>query len=275
MEAPEPSRHATPIPSLGRRAVIVVIGVVFALHTALVTIWIQPPNPFRDAVGPKNVYSYINNDVFPFEQSWSVFAPTPRRGGENVKIRAYYGTPGETDTRVTEWFDITADEDKRIKFLVNPSRFHSATRRLGGNINSTVSQFNEKQQLIIGGTLITSPRSKLAKLLKQANTKGLVGLANINQYLDNDDMLTRYGTMYANARWGKGVTAVEFQVGHRSVPNYTKRNTENFLDVPFTYYRIGIRKAMPGNADAQAAFDGYVHKAPETTKSSKSTKAGE
>ena len=254
---------------------IVVIGVVFALHTALVTIWIQPPNPFRDAVGPKNVYSYINNDVFPFEQSWSVFAPTPRRGGENVKIRAYYGTPGETDTRVTEWFDITADEDKRIKFLVNPSRFHSATRRLGGNINSTVSQFNEKQQLIIGGTLITSPRSKLAKLLKQANTKGLVGLANINQYLDNDDMLTRYGTMYANARWGKGVTAVEFQVGHRSVPNYTKRNAENFLDVPFTYYRIGIRKAMPGNADAQAAFDGYVHKAPETTKSSKSTKAGE
>ena len=98
--------------------------------------------------------------------------------------------------------------------------------------------------------------------------------ANIQQYIDNDNMLTRFGTMYATARWGKGVTAVEFQVGHRSVPNFTKRNEINFLDVPFTYYRVGIRKAMPGNADAQAAFDGYVKKAP-APKSTKSSKDGE
>jgi hypothetical protein len=271
VEEPKASRHATPIPTIGRRLWIVVIGVVFAIHTALITIWIQPANPFRDAVGGPNLNSYINNDIFPFEQSWSVFAPTPRRGGENVKIRAYYGTPGSEGGRVTEWFDITGDEDQRIKYLVNPSRFHSATRRLGGNINSTVGQFNKQQRAIVGANVFTSPRSKLKKLLEQANTKGVVGQANINQYVDNDEMLTRYGTMYATARWGKGVTAVEFQVGHRSVPNFSKRNDENFLDVPFTYYRVGIRKAMPGNADAQAAFDGYVHKAPAT----KSTKDGE
>jgi hypothetical protein len=266
VEEPKPSRHATAIPSIGRRLWIVLVGVIFAVHTALITIWIQPPNPFRDAVGNENLYRYINNEFFPFEQSWSVFAPTPRRGGENVKVRAYYGTPGEKDTRVTEWYDITADEDQRIKYLVNPSRFHSATRRLGGNINSTVGQFNKQQRNLITGSLITSPRSKLKGLLDRYNTKGLPGRANIAQYIDNDEMLTRFGTMYATARWGKGVTAVEFQVGHRSVPNYSKRNDENFLDVPFTYYRVGIRKAMPGNADAQAAFDGYVRKAPKTTK---------
>jgi hypothetical protein len=271
VEEPKASRHATPIPSIGRRLVIVVIGVVFAVHTFLVTLWVMPPNPFRDAVGGENLHTYINNDVFPFEQSWSVFAPTPRRGGENVKIRAYYGEPGSKNGRVTEWFDITGDEDKRIKYLVNPSRFHSATRRLGGNINSTVGQFNEQQRLVIAGALYTSPRSELAKLLVRYNTKGLVGNANIGQYLDNDVMLTRYGTMYATARWGKGVSAVEFQVGHRSVPNFSKRNDINFLDVPFTYYRVGIRKAIPGNADAQAAFDGYVHKAP----AAKSSKDGE
>lgn len=246
--------------------VIVTIGVIFAVHTFLVTLWVMPPNPFRDAVGGKNLHTYINNEVFPFEQSWSVFAPIPRRGGENVKLRAYYGTPGEEDTRVTEWFDITADEDQRIKYLVNPSRFHSATRRLGGNVNSTVGQFNEQQRLLIARPLFTSPRKELARLLVRFNTKGLVGKGNIDQYLDNDEMLTRYGTMYANARWGKGVTAVEFQVGHRSVPNFSKRHEVKFLDVPFTYYRVGIRKAMPGNADAQAAFDGYVRKAPKSTK---------
>lgn len=271
MEDPKASPHATTIPPIGRRLVIVAIGVVFAVHTFLVTLWVMPQNPYWDAVGRENLSEYINNDVFPFEQSWSVFAPTPRRGGENVKVRAYYGTPGEDDTRVTNWFDITADEDQRIKYLVNPSRFHSATRRLGGNINSTVGQFNEQQRLVIGGILLTSPRSELEKLLLRYNTKGLAGRSAIKQYLDNDEMLTRYGTMYANARWGKGVTAVEFQVGHRSVPNFSKRHEINFLDVPFTYYRVGIRKAMPGNADAQAAFDGYVRKAPAP----KSEKGGE
>jgi hypothetical protein len=271
VEQPQALPHAIPIPSIGRRLVIVAIGVVFAVHTFLVTLWVMPRNPYWDAVGNDNLSEYINNDYFPFEQSWSVFAPVPRRGGENVKVRAYYGKPDEPDTRVTEWFDITGDEDKRIKYLVNPSRFHSATRRLGGNINSTVGQFNDKQRLLIAGALYTSPRSKLGDLLKQSNTKGLAGQVNIDQYIDNDEMLTRFGTMYATARWGKGVTAVEFQVGHRSVPNYTKRNKVNFLDVPFTYYRVGIRRAMPGNADAQAAFDGYVHKAP----AAKSTKDGE
>ncbi len=262
------------MPSIGRRVVIIGFGVVLAIHTALITIWIQPNNPFRDAVGGEHLSTYINNNVFPFEQSWSVFAPTPRRGGENVKVRAYYGKPGGKDTRVTEWYDITADEDQRIKYLVNPSRFHSATRRLGGNINSTVGQFNERQRLLVSRPVYTSPRSALTKLLVKFNTKGLVGQANIKQYIDNDEMLTRYGTMYATARWGKGVTAVEFQVGHRSVPNFSKRNEVDFLDVPFTYYRVGIRKAMPGNADAQAAFDGYVNKAP-ATKSENSSKDGE
>lgn len=265
MEEPKASPHATAMPSIGRRVVVIVIGLIFAAHTFMVTLWVMPQNPFWDAIGGRETLNgYINNPVFPVEQSWSVFAPTPRRGGENVKLRAYYGTPGDEGTRVTDWFDITADEDQRIKYLVNPSRFHSATRRLGGNVNSTVGQFNDKQRLLVAGHLFTSPRSKLKELLLQANTKGLLGQANINQYIDNDEMLTRYGTMYANARWGKGVTAVEFQVGHRSVPNFTKRHDVKFLDVPFTYYNIGIRKAMPGNADAQAAFDGYVRKAPST-----------
>jgi hypothetical protein len=266
VEEPKASPHAIAVPSIGRRLVIVVIGVVFAVHTFLVTLWVMPRNPYWDAVGNENLSAYINNDYFPFEQSWSVFAPTPRRGGENVKVRAYYGKPGSKNGRVTKWFDVTGDEDQRIKYLVNPSRFHSATRRLGGNINSTVSQFTEKQRLVVAANFFTTPRTKLPELLVQGNTKGLVGNANINQYIQNDEMLTRYGTMYATARWGKGVTAVEFLVGHRSVPNFSKRNDIKFLDVPFTYYHLGMRKAMPGNADAQAAFDAYVQKAKSSTK---------
>jgi hypothetical protein len=194
-----------------------------------------------------------------------VFAPVPRRGGESIKVRAYIGKPGGKNSRVTEWYDITANEDKRIKYLVNPSRFHSATRRLGGNINSAFVGLTIAQRKLIAADFITTPRSELVKTLLALNTKGAVGRANVEKYLQNDEMLTRFGSMYATARWGKGVTDVEFLVGHRTVPNFALRNKVDFLDVPFDFNAVGVRKAIPGNSDAQAAFDAYVEKAPKTS----------
>jgi hypothetical protein len=259
VEKPVPSPHATAIPSASRRTVVFVIAVVLAVHSFLVMLWVMPVNPIRDAVGQERLAAYINPY---FEQSWSVFAPVPRRGGESIKVRAYIGEPGSKTGKLTDWYDITADEDQRIKYLDNPSRFHSATRRLGGNINSVVAEYNATQQRIVAANFVETPRSEMAKLLVKANTQGATGAYNNEKYVENDEMVTRFGTMYATARWGKGVTMVQFLIGHRTVPNYTKRKDINFLDVPFTYYKIGWRKAMPGNADAQSAFDDYVVKAP-------------
>lgn len=259
MDKLEPSPHATAIPRVSRRSAILVLVVLAAFHSLLVMLWVMPENPFRDAVGNQRLASYINPY---FEQSWSVFAPTPRRGGENVIIRGYIGKPFSHTGKVTPWYDVTADEDARIKYLANPSRFHSATRRLGGNINSSMAQFNATQQQLVAANFVKTPRSRLGELLNQTNKVGAAGQVNTIGYLNNDEMLTRFGTMYARARWGKGVTMVEFRVGHRSVPNFSVRNEVDFRDVPFSYYLIGWRIAMPGNADAQNAFDGYVKKAP-------------
>ena len=85
-----------------------------------------------------------------------------------------------------------------------------------------------------------------------------------DDYVDLDEMLTRFGTMYAVARWGDGVTMVQIKIGHRRVPAFANRARADFLDVPFTYRTIGWRKAVRGDADAQAAFDGYVERAPKT-----------
>lgn len=255
----EHSPHATSIPSVSRRSIILGLLFLAAVHSFLVMLWVMPTNPFRDAVGAQNLSNYINPY---FEQSWSVFAPVPRRGGENVVIRAYIGDITKLDGKLTPWYDVTTDEDSRTKYLVNPSRFHSATRRLGGNINSAIGGFNNVQRRLVTGNYVVTPLSELGKNLSKANTAGVVGLANVQEYIRNEDMLSRYATMYATARWGKGVTMVQFRVGHRFVPAYAVRNDVNFLDVPFSYYVFGLRKAMPGNADAQAAFDGYVEKAP-------------
>ena len=255
-----PSRHATGLPSAGRKGIVWGLVLVAAIHSFLIMLWVMPVNPIRDAVGQERLARYINNDIFAFEQSWSVFAPTPRRGGENVVVRALIGEPGKG--KLTNWYDITADEDARIKYLVNPSRIHSATRRLGGNINSSMPKLTEQQRLMTRGNYTeTDPKVLYNRMAKLTPTPA--GKANVYGYSSNDEMLRRYLTMYATARWGEGVSMIQYRVGHRSVPNYTKRKDVNFLDVPFTYYTFGFRKPIPASGDAQAAFDRYVTKAPE------------
>lgn len=260
MTRPGASRHATSIPSASRRAVILVVAALLAVHSLLVVLWVMPSNPLRDAVGDERVSSYINNDYVSFEQAWSIFAPVPRRADENVKVRATLGRP--EDGRRTTWFDITADEDRRIEHLVNPSRIHSATHRLGGGINATVRQLNPGQRRIVAARASSSTSEDLRRRLVEASTAGPVGLEDIDRYLLNEEMLVRFGTMYAVARWGDDVSAVEFKVGHRSVPTFDHRHDLHVGEVPFTYSMVGQRAATRPGTDAQRAFDAYVARAP-------------
>ena len=262
MADPAPSRHATELPSVGRKGLVWAIAFVAAIHSFLVMLWVMPANPIREAVGSERVASYINNDYFPFEQSWSVFAPTPRRGGENVVVRAFIGDPKSGEGKLTKWHDVTTEEDARIKYLVNPSRIHSATRRLGGNINASMPKLNARQQLLTRGNYVeTSPQVLYDRMVKLNPTP--VGKANVAGFEQNDMMMTRFLTMYATARWGEGVSMIQYRVGHRSVPNYSKRKEVDYLDVPFTYYTFGFRRAIHAPGDAQEAFDRYVPDAPK------------
>lgn len=257
-----PTRHATQLPPGRSRAAVWSIALLAALHSFLIMLWVMPVNPIRDAVGQERLARYINNDLFPFEQSWSVFAPTPRRGGENVVIRAFIGDPTKGTGKITNWFDITTDEDARIKYLVNPSRIHSATRRLGGNINSSIPKLTKSQRLLLRGNYVETSPTVLYKRLIELNPTP-AGRSGVQGYAQNEEMVLRFATMYATARWGEGVSMIQYRVGHRSVPNYTKRRDTNFLDVPFSYYTFGFRRAIAApSKDAQAAFDRYVEKAP-------------
>ena len=218
------------------------IAVVAVVHSILVMVWVMPTNPIRDAIGPDRVARYINNGIVPFEQSWSVFAPTPRRGGENVQVRAYDGETGTT----TDRYDITADEDERIRHLPNPSRIHTVTRRLSGGANEHLADLSTAQIDVISSD--TPTRREMVRRLP-------------DDYVELEEMLTRFGTMYAIARWGDGVTMVQIKVGHRRVPDFAKRHRVDYLDVPFTYRTLGWRTALRGDAGAQAAFDDYVEQA--------------
>jgi hypothetical protein len=242
MQETAPSRHATDLPSFGRRAVVGGIAVIAVVHSILVMLWVMPTNPIRDAIGNQRVERYIDNGVVPFEQNWSVFAPTPRRAGESVSVRAYLGETGTT----THWFDITADEDKRIRHVMNPSRIHVVTRRLGGDANELLADLSDAQR-----DLVASDTPSHREM-----TRRLPG-----DYVVVDDMLTRFVTMYAIGRWGDGVSRVQARIGHRLVPAFARRHRVDFQDVPFTDQTLGWRRAVRGDAAAQAAFDGYVYRA--------------
>ena len=82
-----------------------------------------------------------------------------------------------------------------------------------------------------------------------------------DDYVDLDEMLTRFGTMYAIARWGDGVSMVQVKVGHRRVPGFAKRAR---VDSSTSHSRIGRSgggRRLRGDAGAQAAFDDYVERA--------------
>jgi hypothetical protein len=248
----DPSRHATEVPSPGRRALIFAVAVVFLVHSVLVMVWVMPENPIREAIGPGRLERYINNDVVPFEQNWSVFAPVPRRAGETVQVRTRF----EASRAATDWFDITADEDERVRGLVNPSRVHAVTRRLGGSVNGMLANFNDEQRKIV--TMDVESRSGLAAKLREAGRGN--PRDNVTYYLLVDEMLTRFGSMYATARWGDDIEAVQFRIGNRRVPAFERRDRVELSDVPYTYRTLGWRPVMPGDVDAQEVFDDYVER---------------
>jgi hypothetical protein len=243
MPAPAPSRHATELPSAGKQAIVLAIALVFAIHSVLVLMWVMPSNPIRDAIGPGLVKGYIDNRIVPFEQNWSVFAPTPRRAGENVQVRAYFGENGKTSA----WFDITADEDERVRHLVSASRIHTVTRRLGGAANEQLGELNDAQLDIVRSD--TPPGTEMNRLPAD--------------YAVVDDLLVRFASLYASARWGDGVSQVQVRVGHRRVPAFVQRHRVDLQDVPFTDQDLGWRTAFRGGVAAQAAFNGYVVRASQ------------
>lgn len=246
------------MPSLLRRLVVVTIGVVLAVHTAAITIWIQPPNPFRDAVGGENLYRYINNEFFPFEQSWSVFAPTPRRISDTIRLRAVVEDPKTGQETRTEWVDVTTLVTRKIKYDITPARIEEATRRIGARINSNMFKFNQEQKLLVQGGYLKTSTDKLAEALLAAKGDGQGDANEINAYILYDDMLVRFATMYAQAAWDGKVTQIQYKVGYQAVPAYAQRNNVKVNDVRVTWWDFGWRKAQPGSSSAQKAFDSYV-----------------
>ncbi|MEJ7636332.1 DUF5819 family protein [Aeromicrobium sp.] len=255
-DSPAGSRHSTTEFRASRRTFAWILGLLIAVHSFLVLLWVAPVNPMRDAVGNERLTTYINKGHF--EQSWSVFAPTPRRLSDTIRLRALVKDPKTGQVSRTEWVDVTALVTRKIKYDITPPRVEEATRRLGSRINAAMFKFNQDQKLLVQGSYITTSTDELAKAMLAAKGTGAGDVAEINAYILYDEMLTRFASMYTEATFGGKVTQIQYKVGYQAVPPYAQRNTVKVSDVRVTNWDFGWRKAIPGTKDAQRAFDGYV-----------------
>jgi len=256
-DLPQPaSRHSTAVPGRAGKALMGSLVLLVIGHSFLIALWAMPDNPVREATGQDRLEDYANPW---FAQSWSVFAPTPRRVDESFAIRAVRTDPRTGEKQVTAWFDITGHDTRRNAYSVNPARMASATHRLAGNINTAIATFNLAQQDLVQKDMVDPSKPALKKaLLDPAVGPAPAKPAVISSYVRNDAMIVRFATMYASARWGGGIEQIQYRLGRRVVPPYASRDRTEFAEVQGEVKTFGWRKALAGTRDAQAGFDAYV-----------------
>lgn len=256
-DTPGASRHAASSGPTSRRLVAWSLATLVALHSVLILLWVAPVNPMRDAVGNARLASYINPW---FEQSWSVFAPTPRRFSDVIRIRASVQNEDGT-TEITEWAPVTDDVTSKVLYDMTPPRFEEATRRLASRVNGVMFKFNAQQRQLVRGGYIETSTDQLAEALFLVRGNDGAGEGDINSYILHDKVLTNFSTMYAQARWGgdgKEVVQIQYLVGYQTVPAYASRNETTLDESPVQNWVFGWRGADPGSQIEQDAFDDYV-----------------
>ena len=258
-QAAATSRHASNGHTAFRRAVTWVIAAALAVHGVLVLLWVAPGNPMRDAVGTVRLANYINPH---WEQSWSVFAPTPRRISDSVRIRAVMKEKGK-EPKATEWVDVTADVTAKVRYDMTPARIEEATRRLGARVNGVMFNFNATQRELVKAGYITTSTKDLAEALNKTRGNGRGTPDQVQQYITADESLRRFATAYASARWDGEVQQIQYLVGYQMVPAYASRNEVKLSEVPVRTWITGWRGPAKVSAAEQRAFDSYVKSLPK------------
>lgn len=240
-------------PRTWQKGLLLVIGLLAIAHTVLVATWLAPTSPVRNVFGQTRLATYV--DPY-FQQSWSAIDPNSQHVDETLRFRAQVLDVDAGAKKTTEWVNLTAFEDRFLKFDVQPARVHLINRRLATNLTSATFALNTKQRRLVDEDYVEVPVSRLATRLNAAGFSPPV----VRNYLAFDQMAVQFLSMYAASVTGDEVLKIQYKVGRRTVPDFKDRNTAEFQGKKFTYFTYGWRQAYAGQLDAQSAFDAYVGK---------------
>lgn len=234
------------------RWVVELLLVVVVVHSVILTLWLAPSSPLRDAAGDQRLNTYV--DPY-FQQGRDVIGVGTQQVDESFSIRAVTTPADGGEPTTTPWLDLTAIDRRADRHDLTTDRARLIARRLATNLNLAMFSLTEEQRRYVRGLTVDD--------LPSTVTAGLEALSDnpeqIRFFQAYDQMATQFTSLYAQARWDD-VTQVEFMVGRRTVPPYADRRTSSIDDVPFRQFTFGLRQLFRGSLDARETFDSYVKK---------------
>jgi hypothetical protein len=227
--------------------------VVVVVHSIVLTLWLAPSSPIRDAAGDQRLASYV--DPY-FQQGRDAVGIGAQQVDESFSVRAFVAPDGGGKGRATEWVDLTELDRAASRHDPAAARVHLIARRLATNLNLAMFSLNEAQRTIV--------EELTADDLPSAVKVSLEGAGDdpdaVRFFQAYDQMATQFASLYAQSRWDGRVVQVQFRAGRRTVPPYARRASATLSDVEFMTFSFGWRRTVRGSAEARATFDSYVKK---------------
>lgn len=238
----------------GARVAVWLLLVAVLTHTFLIAAWVGPNTPVRQAIGAERLRSYV---VPVFEQSWMIFAPTPRRVAVNLQVRAEYIDPATGELEISAWVDLVDGEDALIAGNPFPPRMSLAARRVANTLNATMGNLNEEQVALVAGNYLTTPVSVLGERMVDAGDAS-VPVGTVGDYMTYDQAASHLATAYCTFTLGAEVTQVQYRTGMRYVPSYDSRSDTTLDEAEITWFSYGWRPATPLSDQELELFAPYV-----------------
>jgi hypothetical protein len=248
-EPPRDDAHQRP----RRRWILELLLVVVVVHSVILTLWLAPSSPVRDAVGDSRLASYV--DPY-FQQGRDVIGIGSQQVDESFSIRAFVAPEDGGKGKATQWVDLTDLDTRASRHTVVDQRVHLAARRLATNLNLAMFNLDEAQRRSVRGLTSDDLPSQVRIALEKAGGRA----RDVRFYQAYDQMATQFSSLYAQSRWEGRVVQVQFRVGRRTVPAYAARAEASLDDIELRYFSFGWRRAFRGSAEARETFDSYVKK---------------
>jgi hypothetical protein len=204
------------------------LALVVLVHTAATALWIAPRNPVSEAVAAP-----LGETMNPmFQQSWSLFAPTPINVANSLEVRAF-----DADLDATEWVDVTDVEiSANFTHHLFPNRASRPTRMLAARAHAQFIKLTDDERHSLGGHYHGNAWPRLAEALEEAD--GSSSAARRRQVLAYDKAMAAYATEYVRATVTEIDPAyVQFRVVRERVVPYASRGDAAPKQTVYTFGR--------------------------------------
>lgn len=195
----------TTLPAAVKRLLLLVL-VVAVVHTGIVLLWVMPANVVKDQVAGRWLSAYVQPF---FDQSWSVFAPIPKRGTIDLEVRGR-----DASGTTTRWYPISARERAQVRHSLVPPRTVLLTQDAADRLDGSLQELSDAQRAVAEAS--TGSRASLVSRMRAAAGP----TAAADAYLVDDAVVVRLASLVAADRWKGRPTQVQVRTVRHQVAAY-------------------------------------------------------